>query len=69
MHTGSSARIIPNVAGYYEVSMGVWWAAGSTTSNQDQRASGQNGSQIMLLQETFQPQVLVFQWVEPKWSI
>jgi hypothetical protein len=40
--------VIPNVAGYYEVSLGVRWEAGVTTSNQDNIQITKNGSQIML---------------------
>jgi hypothetical protein len=49
----SSARIVPTVAGYYEVSMGVWWSAGSTTSNQvNVQAVKNSNSTIMIIQET-----------------
>jgi sugar lactone lactonase YvrE len=49
----SSARIKPTIAGYYEVSMGGWWAAGSTTSNQDNlQAIKNSNSTIMILQNT-----------------
>jgi hypothetical protein len=49
----SSARIRPTIAGYYEVSMGVWWAVGSTTSNQvNVQAIKNSNSTLMILQET-----------------
>jgi sugar lactone lactonase YvrE len=47
----SSARIRPNVAGYYEVSMGGWWAYGSTSNNQNNlQAIKNSNSAIMILQ-------------------
>jgi hypothetical protein len=47
----SSARIRPTVAGYYEVSMGGWWAYGSTSNNQDNlQAIKNSNSTIMILQ-------------------
>jgi hypothetical protein len=47
----SSARIRPNVAGYYQVSMGGWWAYGSTSNNQDNlQAIKNSNSAIMILQ-------------------
>jgi hypothetical protein len=47
----SSARIRPNVAGYYEVSMGGWWAYGSTSNNQNNlQAIKNSNSTIMILQ-------------------
>jgi hypothetical protein len=48
----SRARVIPTVAGYYEVSLGVRWAAGTTTSNQDNIQILKNGTTVMLSQNT-----------------
>lgn len=49
----SSARIRPNVAGYYEVSMGGLWSAGTTTPNQiNLQAIKNSGSAIMIVQNT-----------------
>jgi len=48
---GSASRFNPNIAGYYKISFGVWWAAGSTTSNQDNVQATKNGtSTFMILQ-------------------
>jgi len=46
----SRARVIPSVAGYYEVSVGARWEAGVTTSNQDNVQILKNGNTIMLSQ-------------------
>jgi hypothetical protein len=49
----SSARIQPTVEGYYQVSMGAWWAVGSTTSNQiNVQAVKNSNSTLMIIQET-----------------
>jgi len=48
----SRARVIPTVAGYYQVSLGVRWAAGTTTSNQDNIQILKNGTTVMLSQNT-----------------
>jgi hypothetical protein len=47
----SRARVIPTIAGYYEVSLGVRWAVGTTTSNQDNLQITKNANTILLLQD------------------
>jgi hypothetical protein len=47
----SRARVIPNVAGYYEVSVGARWDVGTTTNNQNNIQITKNGTTVMLLQD------------------
>jgi hypothetical protein len=54
---GSSARFNPNIAGYYEISLGAWWESGASgVSNQDNVQALKNGTNtFMILQNPIPP--------------
>lgn len=50
-NTGTNtARFQPSIAGYYNTSVGVWWAAGSISNNQDNVQMRKNGNTYVILQ-------------------
>lgn len=50
-NTGTStARFQPSIAGYYNTSVGVWWAAGTVSNNQDNVQLRKNGTTYIILQ-------------------
>jgi collagen type VII alpha len=50
-NTGTStARFQPSIAGYYSTSVGVWWAVGTVSNNQDNVQLRKNGTTYVILQ-------------------
>jgi hypothetical protein len=51
----SSARFNPSIAGYYKISLGGCWAAGSTTNNQDNLQALKNGTSTFIFLQNVIP--------------